>query len=111
MLAAVYEPDPDDDRLLETWVHNHYQDHLEIQQAIQKQGGGNLEILEINHINPDAADEWLERHQLMHNEMNAVLRQQGNDLTQVDFNNREQRTGWFWLNFREHFNARGVLKI
>jgi hypothetical protein len=110
MLAAVINPNPEDTDF-SAWVWNHYQDHLEIIQGIEKEGGGNLELLEIDQLNIQDVQSWLERHQQMHNDMNAVLRLQGNDLTAVDLRDAGQRQAWMWLNFREHFNARSALAI
>jgi len=110
MLAAVINPSPDDQDF-SAWSFNHYQDHLEIIQAVKAHGGPSLEILEINEINPQDVQSWLERHQTMHNDMNGVLNLQGNDLTAVDFRDAGQRQSWMWLNFNEHRNARGALAI
>jgi hypothetical protein len=110
MLAAVINPSPGDDDF-SAWAFNHYQDHLEIIQGVVKEGGPQLELLEIDQINFQDVQSWLERHQQMHNDMNAVLKLQGNDLTAVDFRDVGQRQSWMWLNFREHFNAREALAI
>jgi hypothetical protein len=100
-----------DDGDFSDWAFVHYQDHLDIRSAIQTQNNINLEIQNINQINLQDVQGWLERHQLMHNDFNGILGLQGNDLTVVDFDNPEQRQVWLWLNFREHFDARAALKI
>ena len=48
---------------------------------------------------------WLEAHQDIHNQVNAILGIAGNDLTDVDFNNQEQVAAWVWLHAEEHRQA------
>jgi hypothetical protein len=110
MLADIININNGDDDFSE-WSFAHYQDHLDIRSAIQTQKNFNLQVQEIDEINLQDFESWLERHQLMHNDFNGVLQLQGNDLTVVDFTNLGQRQTWLWLNFREHFNARAALKI
>jgi len=110
MLAAVLAINPADTDF-SSWAYNHFQDHLEIRGGIQTVNNINLPLREIDEINFDDLQSWFERHQLMHNEFNAVLKLQGNDLSIVDWRDLGQRTTWLWLNFREHFNARAALKI
>jgi len=100
-----------DDKELQQWAFEHWQDHLEIQQAILKQSGINLEIQVIYPLNFDDPDEWLENHQLMHNEMNGLLKLNGSDLSKVDFTNDNQRNVWIWLNGQEHRAVRQALAI
>lgn len=110
MLAQLLSPAKGDDDFNQ-WAYVHYQDHVEIKQAIQKQKNFNVQIQEIDEINWDDVYGWLERHQLMHNDFNGILDLGGNDLTSVDFQNEGQRQTWMWLNFREHQNARAALQI
>ena len=109
-LEGVININPGDDDMTQ-WAWNHYLDHLDIRSAIQSQRNFNLELLEIDEINFQNLQDWLERHQLMHNNFNSVLKLDGNDLTQVNFQDLGQRESWLWLNFYEHRNARAALKI
>jgi len=110
MLASVLGINTGDSDFSQ-WSWNHYLDHLEIRDSIQAQKHFNLEIQEIDEINFNDLQSWLERHQIMHNEMNAVFELDGNDLTVVDFRDLGQRQSWLWLNFFEHRNVRAALKI
>lgn len=110
MLPQLIAVEKGDDNFNQ-WAYAHYQDHIEIKEAIQTQKHLNLQIQEIDEINWDDVYGWLERHQLMHNDFNGVLNLAGNDLTSVDFQNEGQRATWMWLNFREHQIARQVLGI
>lgn len=106
-LVAIARDDVD----ANAWAYAHYQDHIEIKQALQTKKNLNVQIQEIDEINWDDFYGYLERHQLMHNDFNGILRLEGNDLTSVDFQNYAQRQQWLWLNFREHQIARQALGI
>lgn len=110
MLPDLLNLDPDKAQGAE-WMFSHYQDHLDIRAAIQTQKHLNVQMLEIDTIDWQDFQSWLERHQLLHNDFNAILHLNGNDLTAVDFRNPAQRQTWLWLNFREHQDARGALAI
>src|SRR5215475_6085630 len=107
-LPFIVAINPGDDELNQ-WAFNHWQDHLEILQAIRKQRGVNLESLAIWPINWNDPKNFLEAHQVMHNDMNGVLRLVGDDLSVVNFVNDDQRNAWIYLNGQEHRAARGVL--
>ena len=49
-----------------------------------------------------AINEWLWKHQQVHNVMNAAVGNIGSDLTSVDFKNEEQLTAWIETHAREH---------
>lgn len=52
-----------------------------------------------------ALNEWLWRHQQVHNLMNAGLGLIGDDLTRVDFKDVDSLTSWIELHASEHRDA------
>jgi len=94
-----------------SWAFMHWQDHLEIVQRFFKLNIANLPTYDIQQMNPNDIDGWLERHQQYHNDMNALTFLAGSDLSQVDWNDDAERKAWFWLNFQEHHAVHAVLKI
>jgi hypothetical protein len=100
-----------DQRSRETWALNHAADHQEIQQAIQRQGGPNLQIWELYPVNFRDWDAFALRHQSAHNSMNAVFGMEGSDLMGVDFNDPKSSEEWHALHFKEHDAARTKLRI
>lgn len=93
------------------FLFNHWQDHLQIIQAIQAQTGQQLIVYDLEGFNPDAASDWLDRHQNAHNDMNGALGLAGQDLEAVDLRNDHEREAWLFTNFEEHQAVRSTLKI
>ena len=94
----------------EYWFQ-HFQDHLEILEAIQKQYNVKLTEYLIDPWLDSDKEGILERHQQYHSDMNAALKLAGNDLSDVDFKKGNELKAWIYLNYFEHSNARQTLGI
>jgi len=103
-LAMVLYPPPTDNGFHE-WSLSHYQHHLAIISAIQQTKKIFLPVYPIWPFPQTNIDVWLENHQLLHNEMNAVFQNIGNDLSSIDWQDTRQRDAFFYLNFQEHRSA------
>ena len=95
---------------LKAWFFAHHQDHIEIVQAIQKLGVP-MTIYPLDPFTPSSPDTWLRMHQSAHNDFNQVLGIDGADLTDVDFQNADKMTDFFYRNYQEHLDARAELGI
>lgn len=98
----------------ESFLFQHAADHQEILQAVQSQKQTQLVVrvlypLDLN--DKKAVEDWLEEHQQSHTDFDSILGIPGNDLTGVDFKNKNQLRAWIWLNASEHQNARQLLGI
>jgi hypothetical protein len=93
------------------WWDFHYQDHLEIQQAIQAKGDGNLTIYIITPWNTHDADGILGRHQQFHDDLNEALGLEGQDLSALNPKDPQDVLRWTYANFTEHAAARQALGI
>jgi hypothetical protein len=82
----------------------HYNDHLEILQAINKQHGKTLAPRPIYPAG-DQGYSWKRLHQAMHTEMNAALGTNGQNLLGAIDNT------WHNQNYSEHQAAHAVLRI
>jgi hypothetical protein len=102
---------PDTDKGFNEWLQWHYQDHLAIHAAVQAQYGANTPIYVLDPLDPNDLTVWLTNHQNMHNDFNGILGLQAQDLSDVDFKNKGQRTEWLFLNFEEHRAAHLALEI
>ena len=96
---------------LNTWSATHATHHLLIIQTIFSLTGQQLQEYVIDPIDPTNAEGWLLQHQFMHNQMDAVLGIQGYDLLDVDLKDRNELSGWIWLNAQEHYQAANILEI
>lgn len=95
----------------EKWHFDHWEDHLEIINAIQAQGGPALTQWPIYPFTPEDTDTWLRLHQSMHSDMNNALGISGSNLQQVNFQIRSELDAFYDMNFLEHSNAREALGI
>lgn len=100
-----------DHKETEIWTFSHMQDHLEIINAIKKQKSVTLVPWLVWPFNPDDASSWLDRHQQLHDDMNNILKLDGINLQDLDFNKKDIVANWTDINYREHYNARIALKI
>jgi hypothetical protein len=109
-LSTLLSPIPKDPNAKNWWTFKHWNDHLEIIQAIQKKTGQNLVRYIIDPMNPSDEEGWNLRHQQMHDDMNNILNIQGLDLSKIP-NKEETAEEWAAIHFREHQQARLSLGI
>ena len=93
------------------WSFHHFQDHIEINQGIQTALGTIFADPQLDPINILDIENWLERNQIAHNEMNGSLGLNSTDLQRVDLADEKQKSAWILLHFQEHFSARTALRI
>lgn len=109
-LPNLYQP-PEGQRGWQEYWFNHFQDHVEIVQAIRKQLNIDLPVYIIDPWSEFDQSGILERHTQFHNDMNLVLGIPGNDLSTVDFKKANEVKAWVYLNYTEHQNAHASLAI
>lgn len=108
--ASLYNsPSAPLDRVV--WSFANSDHHLQIINAILIQKNTELARYLIDPIPNADLPGWLRTHQTMHNDMNSVLAIQGNDLSDVDFNNPDQLSAWLFLHASEHRQAADILEI
>jgi hypothetical protein len=103
--------EPNSDLTWAIWATHHYQDHVEINQALQAQGKGSFVTYPLDPIPNGDKTQWLEWHQIMHSNMTQGANIQSRDLQDVDLSTPEQVKSWIFLNFQDHYSVRSVLKI
>jgi hypothetical protein len=102
---------PKDQRAWQQFSFNNREAHDAIRQAILDQRNIRLPDYDLEPINPQDLEGWLERHAQTHIEMNAALGSQGQDLQQVDFRDERQLVAWVWAHWLEHNTANQILRI
>lgn len=102
---------PEDDVGLLRFSFSNADSHTRIIRAIFLARNVNLETFPLDPINKQDIKSWLRRHQTMHNDMNTFFGLSGDDLTDVDFEKREQLAEWIWIHAVEHRNAHFALGI
>lgn len=110
-LASLFNrPTNESDTL--RWAFSNSAEHAKIIRAIRQQL--NITTLQTFILDPIPAHDknsWLLRHQVVHNQMNAVTGVNGNDLSVVDFNNPEELQAWIDLHAQEHYQTNAILGI
>lgn len=98
----------------EEWQHfsfDHRDSHDRIRAAILQQRNVNLADYQVDPINPQNTQQFLENNSNLHTEMNEVLRSQSSNVEDVDFNDPNQLRAWIALHYQEHLNAEQLLGI
>ena len=90
---------------------NHRDSHDRIRAAILTKYALNLTDFQIEPINPDSMDLFLQNNSSLHSDMNSTLRLQGSDLQDVDPKDEKQMQGWILLHYQEHVSAEQALGI
>lgn len=109
-LPSIYiQPESEDEWT--AWSFNHAGNHYDILQAAFTSKGQNLNQYILDPMNPDDLGTWLYQHQVTHNQINALLGTQGNDLLNLDWRDPEQFASWLRLNGDEHVRISAALGI
>lgn len=92
-----------------TWSFIHAAHHRDINRIIFQLAEINMAEFVLDPFNPADAGEWLQNHQTMHQQMDAILGIEGYNLLAVDMTNRDQFASWVALNADEHLKAANLL--
>lgn len=109
-IAGVFNV-PGSDEELYQWLTAHAEHHRDINRRIFELFHANLNEFILDPMDPNDNQVWQAQHQVMHQQMDAVLGINGFDLSEVNFNNKDLLTGWIFLNSSEHFQAANILGI
>lgn len=93
------------------WSFSNADAHSRIVTAIRSQIGTVLTPFVLDPIPEFDRQNWLRRHQQAHTDFTAVLGIDGSDLSEVNWQDQEEREAWVQLHFEEHFQANNILRI
>lgn len=93
------------------WSYAHRDQHTLIRNAIQIKYGVNLSVYQLDPINLDEVQFFLEQNQQAHDDFNGVLNLQSTNLLLSDFTDKAQLQAWIYLHRREHEDAANALGI
>ncbi len=97
---------------MEEFAYAHLQHHKAIIRVMRETRGIDLperQLWPIDFDNPASMQVFLSQHQQAHSDFESVLGIQGNDLANVDFNDKKARDSWFFLNWSGHYSAAAAL--
>jgi hypothetical protein len=109
-IASLYNV-PQSDESLKQWAFVHMAHHRDIIRTIYELLKVALPEYQLDPIDPKDTGVWDYQHQVMHQQMDAVLGIAGNDLTGVQWTNPNELAGWIFLNSSEHQQAANILEI
>lgn len=110
-MLALLQNVPNSYEEWQEWSFAHALDHQLIQNTILTQKSTTVQSTILDPINPDAMQDWLQRNQKSHTDINAALGQQGSDLEDVDITDRDQREAWFSAHYQEHYDWHAALGV
>lgn len=110
MLADLMNvPSTDED--WQIWGLAHELIHQQMIEAIAAAGGGQLQQYQLYPFSTDRMDDFLERNQRAHADINELLNLNSTDLLEVDFEDERERAAWVKIHHQEHFDMAQRLGI
>jgi hypothetical protein len=109
LVSLLNIPETDGDWQL--WSRAHRTSHDKIRQAIQQQKNMNLVDYQIDPINFEATDFFLQNNSQLHRDMTAALGSQGSDLDEVDLSDPDARREWIYYHYLEHQTVEEALGV
>ena len=110
-VAGLYNV-PGTDSELATWSFVHAAHHRDIIRVVYQTKNIAMPEYSLDPFNPrQDMGVWLYQHQEMHDNFDQVLGISGFDLTDVNWQDREQLAAWILLNASEHYQAANTLEI
>ena len=93
------------------WAFAHAAHHQDIIRRIYELSNIALPEYILDPMDPSDPGVWIYQHQLMHNQLNALLGVTGFNLTSVNWENEELKNGFIFLNATEHKRYADLLGI
>jgi len=90
---------------------DHRDSHDRIRAAINAQKNVSLTDYQIDPINPNNVQQFLDNNAQLHIDMNSALNLQSSDLGDVDFRDEKQLRAWIILHYQEHYDAEQALGV
>lgn len=109
-IASLYNvPSTDNERA--QWAFAHMAHHRDINRVIYQLVKVTLPEYILDQVDPNDVGRWEYQHQIMHDNQNALLTIQGQDLTGIEWNDQRLLSAWIQLNAIEHVQAADILRI
>ena len=109
-LAGLYNVPQTPDQLAQ-WSFINAAAHVDINRVVFQRFNIALASYVLDPINPTDMQTWLVQHQIMHQQMDAVLGIAGYDLLDVDLNDRGQFAAWIQDHASEHLQVGQLLNL
>lgn len=111
MALAVLGSAPKDSESLATWAFTHMAHHRDIIRVIYQVSLLALDEFLLDPFDPNNLDTWTAQHQIMHQQMDAVLGIAAFDLSQLDWSDPSLLSSWMVANANEHYQAGNLLGL
>lgn len=87
---------------MQQWSFAHMAHHRDMIRVVRQKLGMRLDEFILDPVNLRDATQFLDQHQIMHQQLDRIFSIAGFDLTQVDWEDAAQRSGWIWQNAQLH---------
>ena len=102
---------PNSQEELSAWSFSHAAQHRDENAAIYRIYHIALPEFIIDPMNINDLGTFANQHQLLHNNVSAILGTQGFDLTDVNWQDKSEREAWIGLNFQAHYQVSEKLQL
>lgn len=102
---------PNSDEEMAKWSFIHMAHHRDLNSAIYAKYGDVLPEYAIDPIDLSDPGSFLDLHQQMHNNNDAITGISGYNLSEVDFNDKSKLAAWIYLNATLHVAEAGALGV
>lgn len=96
---------------LQQWSFAHMASHRDICRVVFQTLSTRLDEYVLDPFDPLDPGNWVDRHQIMHQQMNAALGLDGFDLSELDWQDAERLQDWVVKNGNEHYRASSILRL
>src|SRR5262245_396826 len=99
---------------LAVWSTAHARHHTDINRTIFELTTIVLPEFLLDPFDPadsSSMDQWLYKHQLIHDDIEQLLGISGFNLNSVDFQNPDELAAWVTLNFNTHYQIANLLQV
>lgn len=110
MLAALLNI-PHTEQEWSQFAYAHRDSHDRIRAAIKAKTGVSLTDYQIDPMNPQSIDLFLQNNSQLHDDMNSTLGLPGVNLDVVDLSKDNERDAWINFHYLEHYYAERKLGI
>jgi len=93
---------PDTDAAMQQWSFAHMAHHRDMIRVVKQTLNVELTEFILDPVNLRDPATFLDQHQIMHQQMDALFNISGFDLTEVNWNDTSQRSAWIWQNAQLH---------
>lgn len=88
---------------LAVWAFANMAHHRDVNAVILRENKVDLPEYVLDPVDTSENSAWMDQHQEMHNNTDAILGIPGFDISDVDWKSPDQLASWVWLHYTLHY--------